>query len=229
MLEVYNNAIEADEPFDEGDLRQFESVYSANDEEKFLSDPAGFAELNYSVASLCFTYYEPDGGDSFASRINKAYTYLSKNHTAVYEDGTLTEYTSMNLSECYYQICSFYKKYILSKTADDASASDFQALFDTLNSLLDSIENDEKANNYDKLELYNGIFLLLYDRRTDMAGAQFAQAEVLAMFDRVYESASAMNIGENKVYAKALQEEMVSNYTSYRSAIERTYETEERK
>ena len=229
ILDVYFNEIESDEEFDEADLREFEAVYSANDEEKFTADPAGFAELNYRVASLCFTYYTPDGGDSFASRINKAYTYLSKNHNAVYVDGTLTEYTNMNLSECYYQICSFYKKYILSKTADDASADNFQELFNTLNTLLDSIENDSAANNYDKLELYNGIFLLLYDRRTDMASVQFAKESVLAMFDRVYESASAMNIGANKVYAKALQEEMTTNYSAYRSAIERTYDTEERK
>jgi len=229
ILDVYFNDIESDDAFEERDLREFEAVYTANDEEKFASDPIGFAELNYRAASLCFTYYTPDSGDSFASRINKAYTYLSKNHSAVYEDGILTEYSNMTLSECYYQICSFYKKYILSKTADDASADNFQELFDTLNSLLDSIEQDSAANNYDKLELYNGIFLLLYDRRTDMASVQFSKEAVLAMFDRVYESASKMNIGTNKVYAKSLQEEMTSNYESYRNAIERTYDTEERK
>lgn len=228
ILDVYFNEIESDEVFEESDLREFESVYSANDEEKFAADPTGFAELNYRVASLCFTYYTPESGDSFASRINKAYTYLSKNHDVVYEDGTLTEYTNMNLSECYYEICSFYKKYILSKTADDASQDDFQELFHTLNTLLDNIENDTAVTNYDKLELYNGIFLLLYDRRTDMASVQFSQETVLAMFDRVYKSASAMNISEYKEY-KALQEEMTNNYSAFRSAIERTYDTEERK
>ena len=229
ILNVFANNIEAGGTFTESDLRVFEAVYSVNNDERFAADPKGFAELNYRAASLCFTYYTPKDGDSFASRINKAYTYLNYNHTA-YEQGTVTEFTNRNLSECYYQICSFYKKYILSQIADDASANDFQNLFDTLNVLLDSIEKDEAANKYDKLELYNGIFMLLYDRRSDMASAEFDKTVVLDMFDRVYKSGTDMQVGEAKKYAKTLQEQMSINYDKYRDGIERTYNnTEERK
>lgn len=229
ILDTYTNAIEEGSSFTEEDLKVFEAVYSVNDDEKFAADPESFAELNYQAASLCFTYYTPQSGESFASRINKAYTYLNYNHTAV-ENGILAEYTNMQLSECYYQICSFYKKYILSKTADDASANDFQELFNTLNSLLDSIEADKDAINYDKLELYNGIFMLLYDRRSDMASVNFEKQAVLNLFDRVYKSATGITVSESKEYARALQNQMKSNYDSYKDGIERTFtNTEERK
>ena len=220
FLDVFTEQIESDEGFVEADLAKFEAVYSVNDDDKFNSDSEGFAELNYRVASLCFTYYGED--DNFASRINKAYIYLNKNHTAS-DAGDLGSYENENLAECYYQICSFYKKYILSKTADDASASDFQSLFDTLNNLLDSIESDTNANKYDKLVLYNGIFMLLYDRCGDMASVDLSQDTVLDLYDRVYESATNLQVGESKEYAKKLQDEMESKYASYREAIERKY------
>ena len=217
---MFTEQIESDEGFVEADLAKFEAVYSVNDDDKFNSDSEGFAELNYRVASLCFTYYGED--DNFASRINKAYIYLNKNHTAS-DAGDLGSYENENLAECYYQICSFYKKYILSKTADEASASDFQSLFDTLNNLLDSIESDTNANKYDKLVLYNGIFMLLYDRCGDMASVDLSQDTVLDLYDRVYESATNLQVGESKEYAKKLQDEMESKYASYREAIERKY------
>ena len=129
----------------------------------------------------------------------------------------------MNLAECYYQICSFYKTYILSQTADDASASDYQALFDSLNELLDRLENDDSANKYDKLVLYNSIFLLLYDRCGEIASTGFEQSNVLELFDRVYESVTEIQVSESKVYASSLQSEMENKYQQYRDAIERAY------
>lgn len=228
ILDTFTNDIEAGGTLSDSNLKVFEAVYSASDDEKFAADPEGFAELNYRAASLCFTYYTPQSGDSFASRVNKAYNYLNKNHLAM-ESGLVGDYESAEMSECYYQICNFYKKYILSQTADDASASDFQDLFNTLSPLMDSIEQNKGANKYDKLEFYNGIFMLMYNRRADMASAKFDQKEVLSLFDRVYESASSIQVGETKVYAKALQRQIEDNYESYRNAIVRAYNNEEKR
>ena len=222
ILDTFESNIQEGGTLSESDWKQFEAVYSATDDEKFLSDPQGFAELNFRAASLCFTYYTPQNGDSFAGRINKAFVYLSKNHSAI-ENGLLTEYENMNLAECYYQICSFYKTYILSQTADDASASDYQNLFDSLNGLLDRLESDNSANKYDKLVLYNSIFFLLYDRCDEIASTGFEQDNVLELFDRVYESGTGIQVSESKVYANNLQKEMETKYQQYRDAIVRAY------
>lgn len=222
ILDTFTNQIDEGEKFTDSELKIFESVYSPNDEEKILFDPEGFAQLNYRIASLCFTYYSPDGEESFAGRINKAYTYLNTNHDYI-EKGTVTDFESKNMSECYYEICVFYKKYILSQTADEASESDYRDLFDRLYKLLELIETDENANKYDKLELYNGIFMLLYDRRNDMASVNFDKTMLLELFDKAYNNALEIQVSESKKYTLTLKEQMTENYSEYKEAIERAY------
>ena len=226
ILDVFENGIHEEGRLSESNLREFEAVYSAADDSKFAADPQGFAELNYRIASMCFTYYTQDKGESLAARINKAYVYLNKNHSGL-ENGMLTEYESMNLSECYYQICKFYKSFILSQT-NSPSANDFQELFDSLNALLDRIENEGSANSYDKMVFYNGIFRLLSYNRVEMARYEFGLDNVLALFDRVYESAMSIKVNEAKTYIKDLQREMEENYQKDRSQIEITYINEQK-
>ena len=228
ILDVFTEDIESGGTFDEKDLAIWEAVYSISDDEMFAADPEGFTKLNYRIATMCFTYYAPGEGETIRVRINKAYPYLSKIHSTI-EEGLLPGYENANLAECYYQICSFYKKYVYNETTDPASASDYQQLITTLNTLLDSIENDPAANMYDKLELYNGIFMLLNDQCDEMASEQFSKDAVLELFNRVYESAMSMQVKDNKIYAKNLQTEIQQNYQSFYDNIEQAYSNAEKR
>lgn len=206
------------------ELAQFEALYDPTDETKYSSNYEGFAELNYRIGKLCFTYFDRtlSQNENFSARINRAYKYLSQNHSFIENGSVSSSAGNMQMSECYYQICDFYKKYIFSQTADTASAEDFATFFDTLDDLLDAIESNTSATAYDKLELYNNIFMLLYDRRADMVSAGVDQETVLNLYDRVYDSADSIDASQRILWT-VLKREMQDNYTNYRAAIERAY------
>lgn len=215
---------ETEKLFLSSELTEFKALYDPTDEAKYSNDYKAYAELNYRIGKMCFTYYDRTLSDNenFSDRITRAYSYLSQNHSFIQEGQVSSSVGSMQMSECYYQICDFYKKYIFSQTADAASAEDFAAFFNTLDDLLDAIEGSSSATAYDKLELYNNIFMLLYDRRTDMVSAGLGEVTVLNLFDRVYNSAEGIDAAQRTLW-KVLKKEMQDNYTNYRSAIERAY------
>jgi hypoxanthine phosphoribosyltransferase len=68
---------------------------------------------------------------------------------------------------------------------------------------------------------YNGVFMLLYDQRTDMVQVGVDEDEVLSLVDDIYDSARTLDV--KKEQTKKLQTEIVDNYTNYREAIERAY------
>ena len=233
ILDTFDNDINtrSDEPseklLDSDELKQFEALYDPTDSSKYSTDYASYAELNYRIGKMCFTYYDRtlSQNENFSARVNKAYIYLSQNHSFIENAGETQVRASdgnMQLSECYFYICDFYKKYIFSQTADTASAEDFAAFFDTLDDLLDGIEGNTSATAYDKLELYNNIFMLLHDRRTDMVAAGVDRQIVLNMLDRVYNSANGIDASQRTLWT-VLKNEMQQNYATYRAAIERAY------
>lgn len=230
ILDLFDNDIntrsdtETEKLFQTDELAQFEALYNPADEEKYSSDYEGFAELNYRIGKMCFTYYDRTltQNENFSARINKAYIYLNQNHALIEDPEVSLAFTNMQLSECYYQICDFYKKYIFSQTADTASSEDFAEFFDTLDGLLDAIENNVSATAYDKLELYNNIFMLLYDRRNDMVSAGCDEDTVLELYERVYEGADSIDASQRTLWT-VLKNEMESNHDNYRDAIIRAY------
>lgn len=230
ILDTFDNDIntrsdsDTEKLFLSDELAQFEALYDPTDETKYSNDYEDFAELNYRIGKMCFTYYDRtlSQNENFSARINRAYRYLSQNHSFI-ENGSISSSAgNMQMSECYYQICDFYKKYIFSQTADTASAEDFATFFGTLDGLLDAIEGNTSATAYDKLELYNNIFMLLYDRRADMVSAGVDQETVLKLYDRVYSSAESIDASQRILWT-VLKSEMQDNYTNYRAAIERAY------
>ena len=123
------------------------------------------------------------------------------------------------MSDCYYQICAFFKKYILNTaTVDEASKANYEALFGTIEGTLNDVEG---ASAYDKLSLYNGVFMLIYDQREDLVSVGYDQTAVLELFEEVYNEAKALTV--RKEQAEKLQQEIVNNYEGYRQAIERAY------
>ncbi len=230
ILDTFDNDIntrsdsDAEKLLTSEELKQFEALYDPNDDTKYSSDYTGFSEINYRIGKMCFTYYDRtlSQNENFSARINKAYVYLNQNHTFIQDSQVEQSSGNMQLSECYFQICDFYKKYIFSQTADTASAEDFSNFFDTLDDLLDSIESNSSATAYDKLELYNNIFMLLYDRRADMVSAGVSQEIVLELFDRVYNSANEIDASQRTLWT-VLKTEMQDNYETYKTAIQRAY------
>lgn len=215
MLEAY----EEEGQFSKAENDQFLAVYNAN-KDSFDKTSVSVAELNYKIGMMYFNYYtNEDGNYDFSTRVQKAYSFFASN----YENENISpDFTYKNLSDCYYYICSFYKKYILqSASIDEASEENYEELLGVISDVIDEIQIITDANLYDKLVAYNGVFMLLYDQRTDMAQINVDKNTVLNLLDDIYHSASALNVKKDQT--KKLQSEIVDNYSGYREAIERAY------
>ena len=212
LLEAY----EDEGRFSEAENNQFLALYNAN-KDGFDTNSVEVAELNYKIGMMYFNYYtDQNGNASFSTRVQKAYPFFASN----YENQDIpASFSEKSLSDCYYQICAFFKKYILNTaTVDEASKANYEALFGTIEGALDDVEG---ASSYDKLSLYNGVFMLIYDQREDLVSVGYDQAAVLELFDKVYNEAKALTV--RKEQAEKLQKEIVNNYEGYRQAIERAY------
>ncbi len=218
-MEAYVKLIEAYEDegqFGKAENDEFLALYNAN-KDAFDTASIEVAELNYKIGMMYFNYYtENDESFQFSTRVQKAYPFFLENH----ENDKLEDVlANQELSECYYQICSFYKKYILSSTnVEEASRENYQELFAVLNAALNGVGG---AGAYDQLSLYNGIFMLLYDQRNSMVQVDMDQEEVLTMMEQVYNRAEALTV--QKEQSRKLQKEIVDNYSDYREAVSRAY------
>ncbi len=212
MLEAYEN----EGTFGPEESSEFLALYNAN-KSRFDGGSKEVAELNYRIGRMYFNYYtEEDGSCSFAGRVQKAYPFFAAN----YENQRLAEGVEHKLlSDCYYQICSFYKDYILSAvTVEEASREDYERLFSEMERAIAAVET---VGAYDRLTLYNGIFLLLYDQRGNLKSVGVELAAVERLLDTVYEKAASLSV--RKVQSKRLQREILENYEAYREAVERAY------
>ena len=216
ILEAYEN----EGQFDRVENNEFLALYNRY-QDGFDTTTREFAELNYKVGMMYFNYYTENGEIKFSTRVNKAYGFFAAN----YENQNIAiDFTERSLSDCYYQICAFFKKYILnSATVDEASKANYETLFETIENALDDVKD---AGSYDKLSLYNGVFMLIYDQREDLVSVGYDQAAALSLFDEVYSEAQALTV--RKVQAENLRQEIVNNYKGYREAIERAYSAAEK-
>lgn len=195
---------------------QFLALYNAN-KDGFDTTSLEYAELNYKIGLMYFNYYtNEDGTYNFSTRVQKAYSFFAGN----YENENISElFEQRTLSDCYYQICSFYKKYILSSsTVEEASKENYDVLLSSIDS---AIENVRNAGAYDKLTLYNGVFNLLYDQRVSMVQVNVDKDVVLRMLEEVYKG--AVDLSVQKEQSLGLQNEILDHYGDYREAIERVY------
>ena len=212
MLEAYEEAGR----FSKAENDEFLAVYNAN-KEQFDTTTVEVAELNYKIGMMYFNYYtDADGSYSFSNRVQKAYPFFAAN----FENTELPEeFSQKSISDCYYQICSFYKKYILSSaTVEEASKEDYDTLFSTIYSALEDVKT---AGAYDQLTLYNGTFMLLYDQRANMVSVNVEQQDILDLMDTVYNSADSLTV--QKEQSTKLKNEILDNYASYRDAIIRIF------
>lgn len=216
MLEAYEN----EGQFDTAENSEFLALYNRY-QEGFDTTTKEYAQLNYKVGMMYFNYYTENSEVKFSTRVNKAYGFFAAN----YENPEISPgFAEKSLSDCYYQICAFYKRYILnSATVEEASRNDYEVLIQTIEAALDDVEG---AGAYDQLTLYNGTFMLLYDQRSQMVSVNVDEATVLDLLDTVYNSAKSLSVQKDQ--SKKLQQEIVDNYETYREAIERAYDAAER-
>ena len=212
MLEAY----EDEGRFGKEENDEFLALYNAN-KDTFDHTTSEVAELNYKIGMMYFNYYtEEDGSYSFSTRVQKAYSFFAENHNNA---EIPHDFEDMNLSECYYQICSFYKNYILNgATVEEASRDNYENLFSTIENTLADVQS---AGAYNQLSLYNGIFMLLYDQRSSMVQVNVEQKEIIDLLDNVYDDAK--NLTVQKEQSQKLQQEIMEHYDTYRQAIIRAY------
>ena len=212
MLEAY----EDEGRFGKEENDEFLALYNAN-KDTFDHTTSEVAELNYKIGMMYFNYYtEEDGSYSFSTRVQKAYSFFAENHNNA---EIPQDFEDMNLSECYYQICSFYKNYILNgATVEEASRDNYENLFSTIENTLADVQS---AGAYNQLSLYNGIFMLLYDQRSRMVQVNVEQKEIIDLLDNVYDDAK--NLTVQKEQSQKLQQEIMEHYDTYRQAIIRAY------
>jgi serine/threonine protein kinase len=216
MLEAY----EDEGQFGKNENNEFLALYNAN-KDKFDTDSADYAELNYKTGMMYFNYYSEGNGDNnFSDRVQKAYSFFATNYE---NENISSDFTKKKISDCYYQICSFYKKYILnSVTVEEASKDNYEELFSTIRTAMDDVKDE---NAYDKLTLYNGTFMLLYDQVGSMVQVAVDESEVIGLLDDVYNAAKELTV--QKEQSKKLQNEILDNYDKYRQTIETTYSNAE--
>lgn len=216
-------AYEDDGIFGKKQNDQFLGIYNRNKAE-FDTSSKEYAELNYQIGMMYFNYYtDEDGSYSFSNRVQKAISFFEVNAK---NENISPDFKEKKISDCYYQICSFYKTYILnSATVEEASKENYEQLLDQINDTLTEVED---SGAYDKLTFYNGVFMLLYDQRTNMEQVNVDQDKILTLLNCVYEKASKLTV--QKEQSQQLQREILDNYDNYREAIQRTYtNAEERK
>ena len=216
-------AYEDDGTFGKKQNDQFLGIYNRNKAE-FDTSSKEYAELNYQIGMMYFNYYtDEDGSYSFSNRVQKAISFFELNAK---NENIFPGFKEKKISDCYYQICSFYKTYILnSATVEEASKENYEQLIDQIGDTLAEVED---SGAYDKLTFYNGVFMLLYDQRTNMEQVNVDQNKIFTLLDRVYEKTSELTV--QKEQSQQLQREILDHYDNYRKAIQRTYtNAEERK
>lgn len=190
------------------------ALYNANRDVLSLSG-VDMAELNYRLGMLYFNYYteSADGNYSFSTRVQKAYPFFEENHTLE------VDFEDRRMSESYYKICMFYKRYIFNTTTvEEASRENYNDLILTINEALDEVRD---AGAYDQLTLYNSVFMLLYDQRTGMAQVNIDKETIMDLYDFIHVNTSELAV--QKEQSKKLQKEILDKYDSFVDAIERTY------
>ncbi len=219
MLDAFEN----NGRFGKEENNVFLALYNAN-KDGLAPNDTEVAELNFKIGMMYFNYYnEDEGTQNYSSRVQKAYPFFAANAENKAID---SDFKSKEISDCYYQICSFYKQYILNSIhVEEASKEDYEHLLEIIKHSLDIVKTE---GAYNQLSLYNGTIMLLYDQRLNMAAMNISQKSVLDIFDKVYNSVTHLVV--QKEQSKNLQNEIINHYKEYREAINRAYtNSEERK
>ncbi len=222
-VDAYNKMLDAYDDkgqFTEQDSKFFEAKIGAaiNSGEFDESDPA-VAELRYRAGLMYLSFYtKSDGTTSFADRNNKAYTHFAANA----ENEQLPAFEHAELSECFYQICAFNKRFKTSSASmAEASREDYEALLQTLERIKPILESSSENNQYNRLSYYSTVFELLYDQRGGLASQGIPEETVEELFRDAYESAIQLSV--QKPVSVEMQNMMKNNYETWLDEIRKVY------
>lgn len=221
MLDAY----ESEGRFSENESREFSAVFGAN-ESLLDSSSKEYADLIYKAGTMYFNYYGGNEGKvSVATRVQKAFPFFQKLHDS---EVISEDFENKELAECYYNICTFYKKYILSSaTVEEVSLDDYEELLDVVKK---SIEDVGNYNQYNQLSLYNSVVMLLHDQCDSMRSVGVEQYEITDIMNDIF--AKTKNITVQKEQSQKLQREILGekgndgkfmNEKMYLEAINRCY------
>lgn len=207
-------AYEAENRFTKQENDKFLALYNVNKSE-FDAGSAEVAELNYKIGMMYFNYYtEEDGSYLFSVRVQKAYSFFNENH-----NNAPKNFDYYEVSESYYQICTFYKKYILSSSnIEEAEKGNYDAMLENMSSTMTNILD---LNAYDQLSYYSGAIDLLYDQRIYMANVEVEQEKIMDVLNMAYERSKKLTV--QKEQSLELQSTIESHYADYKEAILRCY------
>lgn len=157
---------------EESDL--FLNVYNIN--HSGLRSPT----LNYQAGRMYFNY----DLDPLSLRIMKAYSFFEENHTIT------KMYPEKELSESYYEICVFYKKYIFqSISVDEASQKEYEQLLSQIKRRQKQIK---KESVYDQLTYHKAVLSFIYDQRETMKQVNISQAQIQQVIDQIQFQVSSL-------------------------------------
>ncbi len=217
---VFLQAYEEEGYFDKNGSDIFTFNYERN-KENFDKSTKEYAELNYLAGTMYFSYYNAGntntvgGNEGYSSNVVKAYSYFRNN----FENANISsEFADQSLSNCYYRICDFSRRFTLSQTRSP-SREDYNELLLNIDLLM---ENVNGASEYNQLALYNTLFFMLHSEAKDFANMSVDMGTVLGAFDEICRRAK--NLNASKAWAEKLKSEIVQYENAYRADIENAYE-----
>ena len=111
-----------------------------------------------------------------------------------------------------------YREYILSpEGVQKAEKKDYIQMLSDAESVVAQTQQVGQGSAFDRLSIWNGIGLALYDLKYAMAESGVEKERVLALFDRIYRLTSETNVGKGQ--EQKLKEDITAHYKKWREGI----------
>ncbi len=220
LLEKYQE----DGKFVKQENDEFLGLYRKN-EGKFNTESADFAELNYQIGLMYYNFYTENDDESIGDHVNaqKAYPFFKENYN---NDELKEKFDNQAYSDCYYQICLFYKTYVAEKVKiKEATADTYTEILEEFDTVIDQIESSEP---YDQLVLYRNVLEFLKWQSNRMAAVGVDETEVLELMEKVYDRAGKLKPQVSNDKSIEEQERISLDYEKCKKDIEDTYDNREK-
>lgn len=208
MLEAY----EEENSFDLLASADFLGIYNAHTTAFDMSDPET-AKLNFMAGTMYLSVYTGSGEATFTERVQKAYSFFAANES--YEGNP---YIEESASHCLYNVCLFYKSYILTPSAKEVPAEDYLLLYRMMQ---DSVSSADQLEAHYQLTLYQACLELLYSQRSGFAVSGVQQSELSALIDSIDERAQNLTVRNDRL--RAQRESVLKNVEQCKEEIQKAY------
>lgn len=211
LLEAY----EQNGVFDLEQSGEFTSLYNQYSKE---IKPEETGDLNYKAGRMYFNLYTENGEQvSMSTRVQKSASFFD-----ACTQNPPSDKSSAEVAVCYATICNYYKNYILkSSETKEITAETIDSLLNAANKAIEAVQSN---GEYDQLLLYSSICNFLYDQRLEIAAVYGDKIEnIIALLDKVESLAGSVTV--TKPESTAIQQKILDNIESYRTAIMVAFES----